>query len=110
MITDADLARMQADIQTLIDNAPTSIVIRRAGTDLAAQTVHLEPLGAAGESQGENARVANAGIRIVGATTLDIKRGDRFYLASIDDLITVTSVSIDRRVYTLAYGEAGEGV
>lgn len=108
-------ADQAVDTANMIADKRTSIVVRRDGVDLAAQTVRIEALGGPGETSGANATVANAAVLIVGyrghPTIADttLRRGDRFYLAAEDALYTITMILVDTRESLQAIGEASEG-
>ena len=104
----ADLIGPRNDMLTYIANDPASIVIRRDGANLAAQTVRIEPISSPGEAQSANITVANAAVRVVGGITLDIRRGDRFFVVGNKTMYTVTMVSPAKLIYALAYAEASE--
>ncbi len=110
-LADADQA---VDTAQVITDKALSIVVKRNGGDLAAQTVRIEGLGGPSETRGPNVTVANAAVLIVGyrghptITDTDLKRGDRFYLASEDALYTVTQILVDTRVSLQASAEVSQ--
>ena len=83
MLTAADIARMQADVATLIGDNTASIVIRRdsggSSTELAAQTVRIERTRSrARQLNSIKSEEGRTQIVVVGDTTLDIQKDDRF--------------------------------
>ncbi len=85
MLTAADLAKMKADVAALIGDNDVSLVLRRdvsgTTTTLAAQTVRVERTRSRGrQMNGEKSEEARAQIVVVGDTTLDIQKDDRFTL------------------------------
>lgn len=105
----ATLSRIRANATAIQTAFAASIVIRRDGVDLAAQSVLIQEGGPPGETRGANATVANAPIKIFGPVTLNIRRGDRFYLAATDMMYTITQVKATSVVQTVAYAEASQG-
>lgn len=102
------------DTARLIAEKSASIVITRAGVQLAAQTVRLEPMSLPSETTGSTYTVSNAGVLIVGykdhatITNTNIRRGDRFqYPASTGPVYTVTQVLPDIPKRLLATAETG---
>lgn len=71
---------MAADLAELHAENPTSIVIRRAGAKLTAQTVRIARMGQAqGRTEDAGGLQASMGSVVVcGAPELDIETGDRF--------------------------------
>jgi hypothetical protein len=100
------------DTARTVSDKTASIVITRAGAQLDAQTVRLEPTGGAGESGGPAGVVSNAGILVTGykdhatITDTNIRRGDRFFYDG--QMYTVTQVLPDVPDRILAVGEASE--
>jgi hypothetical protein len=100
------------DTARTVSDKTASIIITRAGAQLDAQTVRLEPTGGAGESGGPAGTVSNAGILVTGykdhatITDTNIRRGDRFFYDG--QMYTVTQVLPDVPDRILAVGEASE--
>lgn len=79
MLTSADKALMQADLDEIRLDNPTSITIRRSGSTLASQTVRLAYRGGSGQRRdGEASEQTTGGVIVLGPTTLNIQVGDRF--------------------------------
>ncbi len=79
MLSSADLTQMRNDVLDMMSDHDVSVIIRRGATTLAAQTVRLERLKrATTEPDSGRAEEAVASVTIVGSTSLDIERGDRF--------------------------------
>jgi len=82
---DADLyTARKGDVAREIDDEATSIVIMRGGADLAAQTVRLlqnsgQTYDDAGSEGGEQ---SEADLVVLGESTLNIQRADRFFADS----------------------------
>lgn len=117
-LADSDLA---VDTARVIADKTTSIKVKRAGSasftgepNGQAQIVRLETIGSPGETRGENVTAANAAVLIVGyrghptIPDVDLKRSDRFYLASHDATFTVTAILVDTRDSLQAIAEAGQ--
>ncbi len=104
MLTDADRARMTAGLQAIRNDRPVSIVIRRGGTTLAAQTVRI---ARGGNIQAGSADVAGvqgvlAPVVVVGDAALNIRPQDRFTVGGI--LYEVTAIHPNRDHGTQAQG------
>jgi hypothetical protein len=103
------------DAVRLIADKPTSIAIRRKGVALDAQTVRLEATGDPSERRGENATTGTQTVLVLGykgvpgQPDLDIRRGDRFYVASDDMTYTVTQILPDMRDCVQAIAQATQG-
>jgi hypothetical protein len=100
------------DTARLIAEKSSSITITRAGSQLSAQTVRLEPLSGPSEGRSEAGIVSNTDVLVIGykdhasITDTNIRRGDRFYYSG--QLYTVTQVLPDVPKRVLAIGEASE--
>lgn len=100
------------DTANTISDKSASIVLTRAGAQMDAQTVRLEPTGGAGEQGGPAGTVSNAGVLVTGykdhatITDTDIRRGDRFFYEG--QSYTVTQVLPDVPDRILAIAEASE--
>ena len=84
MINSDDLTRMKATNATVIDDQETSIaILRGASTTLAAQNVRLVGLGNRPlERTTIGGDVVQIALLVVGETTLNILRGDRFFVGT----------------------------
>lgn len=78
LLTDADRAAMRADLISVRDDNPVSIVIRRGNTTLAAQTVRIARLAPARRTDQGNVEQSEQRVVVMGAIALDIAKGDRF--------------------------------
>ena len=80
MLTSNDRAQMSADLQTIQDDRPVSIAIRRNGATLAAQTVRIARGGniQAGTTDMEGLQAAVGAVLVVGDASLDIQPSDKF--------------------------------
>ena len=83
LLTLADIARMKADISAVMGDNETSITIRRdvdgSTTTLDAQTVRIERTRSrARQLSGDKSEEARTQIVVMGDTTLDIQKDDRF--------------------------------
>lgn len=103
MITNADRAAMLADLLEIRDDNAQSIIIRRKNVTLAAQSVRIARAGATGAQEPATGQSAQSemSITILGATDLDIERGDRFN-DSNDVLYEVVAVLPGKLVGTMA--------
>lgn len=83
MLTADDRTRMSADLQTIRDDRPVSIAIRRKNSTLPAQTVRIARGGnvQAGVPDTEGLQAAVGAVIVVGDATLNIQPGDRFTVA-----------------------------
>lgn len=91
------------DVEQLIADLPTSIVVTRAGVQLAAQTVRLELLSTKpAVDAGDVATTAQADVLIVGygghpsIADTDLKRGDRFFANGQMYEVLLTDARVDR--------------
>ena len=100
MLNPFDLEQMQADLETIRNDNPVSIVLRRGKVTLAAQTVRITRGRPGRASSGTNTSEARADALIVGAVDLDIARGDRFNANGV--LFEVTFVRPDLRAGVIA--------
>ena len=102
LLNSMDWTRMAADLQSIRDDNPVSIEIRRGTTTLPPQTVRLA-------RQGTTNRRVDAGaieqseqrVVVLGDLTLDIQKGDRFNDES-GELYEVDFVRPNRRAMVLA--------
>lgn len=96
MLTDADRAQMTAGLRAIRDDRAVSIVIRRASTTLAAQTVRIARGGnvQAGSADTAGVQAAIVPVVVVGDAALDIKPQDRFTVAGV--LYEVTAIHPNR--------------
>lgn len=82
------------------DNA-VNIALKRGATVLPAQTVRVARMASMGQVQdGGGVQQATGRAVVLGATTLDIRTGDRFVMEST--LYEVTLVRPNRRAATVA--------
>jgi len=85
VLTDADRARMRADLTAIRDDRAVNIVIRRNGVMLTAQTVRIARSGQGRSlvSDSDGLQAAVGMVTVLGATTLNIQPGDRFTAATV---------------------------
>ena len=83
MLTSNDRAQMSADLQTIRDDRPVSIAIRRNGATLAAQTVRIARGGniQAGVTDADGLQASVGAVIVVGDAALNIQPGDKFTVA-----------------------------
>jgi hypothetical protein len=83
VLTSNDRAQMSADLQTIRDDRPVSIAIRRNGATLAAQTVRIARGGniQAGTTDADGLQAAVGAVIVVGDVDLNIQPGDKFTIA-----------------------------
>ena len=96
MLTDADRAQMTAGLRTIRDDRAVSIVIRRGGTTLPAQTVRIARGGniQAGSTDTAGVQAAIVPVVVVGDAGLDIRPNDRFTVGGV--LYEVTAIHPNR--------------
>ena len=105
------------DTARLIAEKPTSIVVRRAVVgNLAAQTVRIEPVGGLPlERTTNNITTSEQTALILGykghptIADTNLKRGDRFYVASEDMMYTVIQILPGLENCLQAIAEATQG-
>jgi lipopolysaccharide export system protein LptA len=102
MLTDADRARMRADLEEVRDDRAVSVIIRRGKTTLAAQSVRVARAGTGRSttSSSEGMQAALSMVTVLGDTTLDIAPADRFTVAGM--LYEVVSVHPNRDAAVIA--------
>lgn len=97
------VAQIQAGFAAVLADNAVSVVIRRGGVSLAAQTVRIAPGGTMPQTQDTGSlQAVNRGVVIAGAPTLDIQPQDRFTHGG--QLYEVEHVLPDRRFTTQALG------
>lgn len=107
MLSEADWEAMAVDLAAVRADNPTSIVIRRGATTLAAQTVRIARQGASGlRFAGAASEEVRGRVVVAGPPTLDIAPGDRFNAGG--RLYRVVLVRPNRRASTLAEAELVE--
>lgn len=102
MITAQDIANMKADAGVIISDDDVSIVIRRDGQNIDAQTVRLvvpkkEKMKARRSDAGKE---MNVDVLVLGDVTLDIMMGDKF--VHQDQLYEIIWVSIEQDAFISA--------
>jgi hypothetical protein len=101
LIGSDDLAQMAADLAEVRGDNEVSVIIRRGGSTLAAQSVRVARTGGQGmERDSEGAQQATGRVVVLGATTLDIEAQDRFSVAGV--LYEVVLVRPNRTAATVA--------
>ena len=81
---DADLTTGRTgDVTQEIADDPTSITVMRGSDDLDAQTVRLlQPTGSGREQVSVGGEEAKADLIVLGTSSLDIQRDDRFFVGT----------------------------
>ena len=84
LMTSEDWAAMNADLMAIRSDNPVSVVIRRGGNTLAAQTVRVagKRFRASAQSSAGAEQVESGGT-LIGSATLDIAVADRFTLGGV---------------------------
>ncbi len=102
VLTAGDITAMRADIARVIDDNPTSLVLRRGGTSLSAQTVRVESKGGPGGTILINGSlVQRRGMCVViGSPNLNIAVEDRFTYQG--ELYRINQVDPNRQICTQA--------
>lgn len=102
VLTASDITAMRADIARVIDDNSTSLVFRRGGTSLSAQTVRIESKsGPGGTILIDGALVQRRGVCVViGDSSLDIQVEDRFTYQG--ELYRISQVDPNRQICTQA--------
>lgn len=109
MLSPSDLARMRADLDAIIGDHDQEIVIRRGkNTVLDPQTVRIERGGQGGSRhwQRDGSEERRTGVVVVGDTTLDIQKDDRFTVGG--ELYKVTAVSPNKQMGIQAEAELAQ--
>lgn len=107
MISADDLAQMQSDFGDVRADNDVSLVIRRDGTTLPAQTVRIARSGGRGSFRSGQASEETRGqVIVAGEPSLDVQVGDRFTYSGV--LYRVTFVRPNRTVDTVAEAEVVE--
>ena len=104
MLTSGDLTQIQADHLSIIGDNPSSIVIRRADTTLAAQTVRIAGASTGRKSDSLGAQESRSGVIVAGDTSFDVQADDRFTHDGI--LYRVIFVRPNKTVRIVAEAEA----
>ena len=104
MLTEADRARMEADMLEIRNDRPAVIAIRRGTATLPAQTVRIARGGniQAGTSDADAVQAAVGAVIVVGDKTLDIQPGDRFTTGGALYEVTALHPNRDRGVQAQA--------
>lgn len=101
MLTDADRARMRADLAEVRADHEVSVAIRRGNVTLAAQAVRLARRGTGGATEASGGSTAVvAPMTVLGGVDLDIRPKDRFTVDGV--LYVVVSVHPNRDVAVMA--------
>lgn len=87
MIDSIDTQAIKDQIAEIIADRPTQIIVNRGGVNLLPQTVRLVKAGSPRESMSEAGKQVSAGVLVIGDTSLDVARGDRFALAGVTYLV-----------------------
>jgi len=108
MISSDDRTAMRATRAEIMADNPVSIVLRRGETSLSAQSVRIVRTGTAQASvrASDNAEQAEADVLLVGDTTFDVARDDRF--THDDVLYEVTFVRVNQETGVSAEAKAVE--
>ncbi len=80
ILTSGDYLAMQQDVTLLINENPTTLILRRGSSNLSPQTVRVELKSTISGAVSEfgPVRQVRATVVILGTTTLDIQPQDRF--------------------------------
>ena len=104
MLTEADRARMEADLMEIRNDRPAVIAIRRGNTTLAAQTVRIARGGniQAAASDTDAVQAAVGAVIVVGDKALNIQPGDRFTVGAALYEVTALHPNRDQAVQAQA--------
>lgn len=85
MIDSQDLVNMQNDIGSVIADVQVEIAIRRDGVNLPAQTVRLVNPGRSDpkRARSEAGQETDVDVIVLGGTSLDIRKDDKFIYQSL---------------------------
>jgi len=83
ILSDADKDQMRADLLAVRDDRSTSIVITRAGSTLAAQTVRIARISRGRAFPSGQAREQRADVIVMGDVNFDVQVNDDFTDAGI---------------------------
>jgi hypothetical protein len=85
VLTDADRARMRADLTEIRNDRAVNITIRRNGVTLAAQTVRIARSGQGRSlvSDSDGLQAAVGMVTLLGDPALNIQPGDKFTVAAV---------------------------
>lgn len=102
MIDSHDIDSMEADAATIIADDDVSIVIRRDGANLDAQTMRIViPKKEKMKARRSEAGIEmNADVIVLGAATSDVMMGDKFIYAGL--LYEVIWVSVEQDAFISA--------
>jgi len=78
MLTDADRTRMRAELLEVRNDRAVSIVITRAGSSLAAQTVRIARIARGRTFQSGQGREQRADVIVLGDVNFDVRVNDDF--------------------------------
>jgi hypothetical protein len=102
-----DLTQMAGDLAEVRGDNQVSVVIRRGGSALGAQSVRVARMGGQGqERDSAGAQQAVGRVVVLGGLTLDIQPGDRFTVSGI--LYEVTFVRPNQDAAVIAEAKAVE--
>ncbi len=105
MLSSDDRARMQSDLNSLVDDNPAMVALRRGTTILAAQKMRIVRAGGRATSQqGEASEATRQAVILYGASDLDVQKGDRLTHNGV--LYEVTFVRPYSLIGTVAEAEA----
>lgn len=105
MLNAEDKARMQSDLNGIVDDNPVMVALRRGETALTAQKIRIVRAGArAVRMGGVVSEASRQAVILYGGATLDVQRGDR--LTHNGMLYEVTFVRPNLLIGTVAEAEA----
>lgn len=94
-------AKIEKDMRKIRAENEVSIVLRRAGAALTAQSMRVEITGTRGfQVQSDAAREARQAVVVLGEKDMDIKREDRFTINGL--VYRVVFIQPNRQACTLA--------
>jgi hypothetical protein len=94
----ADIAEITAQLTTLRDTRSVSVVFRRAGVDLAAQTVRVERTSSYSDPETDGAEERRGDVVLIGVTDLDVEIDDKCIIDG--ELYRVRFVHPNRQMHT----------
>jgi hypothetical protein len=104
MLTDADRARMRAELLEVRNDRPASIVITRGGSQLAAQTVRIARIARGRTFQSGQGREQRADVIVMGDVNFNVQVNDDF--TSAGTLYRIVFVRPNKDFMVVAEAEA----
>ena len=98
LLNSADIADIANQITNVRDTRSVSVVFRRAGVDLPAQTVRVERTSSYSDPESDGAEERRGDIVLNGVNTLDVEIDDKFIIDG--NLYRVRFIHPNRQMHT----------